>query len=98
MFKRFIRRLIKSENKQLFDNNPSEVRKLSRYLEKAFKNENKATPESENSQDVIYKLRILNNEMLKLYQDIEAIEALEGLIPEIQNDEQINMLKILKKL
>ena len=42
--KKFIRRLIKSENKELFDNNPSEVRKLSRYLEKAFRNENKNSP------------------------------------------------------
>ena len=58
----------------------------------------KTSIEPESIQDVVYKPRVIDPEMLELYQNIEAVEEVADLIPEIKNDEQMKMLKSLKKV
>lgn len=100
--RRFLRKLIRSENKI---ENPSELKKLDRYLKKAFKNEGKPSTENPSQQDD-FKFYIEHGLITKDELAVQAVcRALVQTLPEdnpqrafaklliIANQEKMKMLK-----
>jgi hypothetical protein len=95
----FVRKLIRLENPELFGKNcrskDTNLKALDRHLRKSFEKD-KVSINSENKPNFGCEPRVMDVDMLKLTQELQALEE---LVPTIKNDERIKIIKkMLRKL